>query len=231
MVGVDVVDVDGPLAKVPCDLTLTIYERQRQKPSASATLVAADLAGAGTAIRNLLKSVEGQVVSHIENRRPGGTSTASYQLRCPRDKFEAMLAGLIPIGRLENLLQILPGRAVLRDVVHGQLGVSDNREKDVVKVVGNTSGQGADSLQFHNLLQLSFRLRKSSRSRSRATRITPATRPRSAPVPRKPPIRRADSPTPPNPLEKFTSIRTVRRPAPTEGFRALHGEAGPFGLH
>jgi Domain of unknown function (DUF4349) len=102
MIGVDVVDVTGPLAKVPCDLTLTIFERVRQKPKASATLVAADLAGAGQAIRNLLKTVEGQLTNHVENRRPGGTSTAVYELRCPRDKFTALLAGLEPIGRLEN---------------------------------------------------------------------------------------------------------------------------------
>jgi len=102
MTGVDVVDVDGPLAKVPCELTLTVQERQRQKPTASATLVAADLAGAGKAIRDLLKTVDGQVTSHIENRLPGGTSTATYQLRCPRERFEVLLAGLYPIGRLEN---------------------------------------------------------------------------------------------------------------------------------
>ena len=102
LVGVDVVNVEGPAAKVPCDLTMTIFERSRQQPSGTATLVVADLGGAADAIRNLLKTVEGQVVSHVENRTPGGTSSATYTLRCKRTRFEGLLNGLQPIGRLEN---------------------------------------------------------------------------------------------------------------------------------
>ncbi|MHC4915546.1 MAG: DUF4349 domain-containing protein [Planctomycetota bacterium] len=102
LVGVDVVNVQGPAAKVPCELTMTVFERSRQQPSGMATLVVADLGGAASAIRNLLKTVEGQVVNHVENRNPGGTSSATYTLRCKRTRFQGLLTGLEPIGRLEN---------------------------------------------------------------------------------------------------------------------------------
>jgi hypothetical protein len=103
LVGVDVVDVEGPMAKVPCELTLTLYELARQTPSASATVAARSLDSAAKAIGELLRSVDGLVVSHTENRNPEGTSTANYVLRCRRAKFPVMIDGLAAIGtRVEN---------------------------------------------------------------------------------------------------------------------------------
>ena len=45
---------------------------------------------------------------------------------------------------LEDFFQIFSGLAVFGDVIHGQFGITDNREKDIVKVMRNTPGQRAD---------------------------------------------------------------------------------------
>ncbi len=102
MVGVDVLDVEGPAAKVPCDLTLTIYERTRQVPSGAVSVATVDLDKAADAVRKLLASVDGQILTHTENRIPGGVSRAEYTLRCRRARFAALVGSLDGVGRIEQ---------------------------------------------------------------------------------------------------------------------------------
>ncbi len=102
LVGVDVLVVEGPAAEVPCDLTLTIYERTRQVPSGAVSVGTTDLDKAADAVRKLLASVDGQMLSHTESRIPGGVSHAQYTLRCRRARFAALVGSLDGVGRIEK---------------------------------------------------------------------------------------------------------------------------------
>ena len=78
-----------------------------------------------------------------------------------KDSAKDLLHQLLSTGGgFENLFQVLPGLAVLRDVIHGEFRIADNRKQNVVKIMGNTACQGSNGLQFHYLLQLPFRIRQ-----------------------------------------------------------------------
>jgi len=102
VVGADVVGVEGPAAKVQCDLELQIHERDRETPGGSATLSTTRMAEAATKLAELLKSVDGQVTSHTESKQADGTVNAQYQVQVKRGKFAQLDAGLGTIGRLQH---------------------------------------------------------------------------------------------------------------------------------
>jgi hypothetical protein len=100
VIGVDVVTVKGPAAEVPCDLSLNLYERARQAPTATATVSTTDVRKATKAVEALLETVDGHVVSHHEHRTPQGLGSVNYVLRCRRRQFAAMIGGLDTVGRV-----------------------------------------------------------------------------------------------------------------------------------
>ena len=66
------------------------------------------------------------------------------------DQFLGTMSGF------ENLVQVLMRQTVFGDFIHCQFSVPDDGKQDIVKVVGNTASQGADGLDFENLLQLTL---------------------------------------------------------------------------
>ncbi len=100
--GVDVVSRGGRWGEVLCDMTLVLFERSRQQPTATASISTPSLDAAAQKIRALLASVDGQVKSHVEQRRPQGGGSASYVLRCRRARFAEMIGGLAGVGRVVN---------------------------------------------------------------------------------------------------------------------------------
>lgn len=102
LVGADAGKVEGPAAKVACDLTLFVYERERQTPGGSVQISTTNLKDSDDKLAALIRSAEAQVQSHVENRQPGGTSSAQYQLAIRRGKFQAFVDGLVVVGRPDN---------------------------------------------------------------------------------------------------------------------------------
>ena len=56
---------------------------------------------------------------------------------------------------LEHLLHVVAEVALRRDIFHGHFGKSDHSGKNIVEIVGDASGQGADGFHFLGLAQLS----------------------------------------------------------------------------
>jgi len=130
--GVDVTSIEGGAAEVPCEMTLVLFERSRQEPSALAQVSAPDLDAVASRIQALLKTVDGQVQSHVEQRTPGGESSANYALRCRRSQFAALVAGIDSVGRVTNKqvqgLDLEPVTGAAADVLCTlQLVVSERR--------------------------------------------------------------------------------------------------------
>ena len=63
-----------------------------------------------------------------------------------------------PQSGLHDDRQMFLQIASLRHLIHGHLGVGDDRGKNIVEIVGNTAGQRGDRLQFLRLQQLALKL-------------------------------------------------------------------------
>ncbi len=59
-----------------------------------------------------------------------------------------------PRGRCHDLLEVLLNQGAVGDVVDRHLGETDDRGEDVVEVVGDAPGQGADGLHLVGLAEL-----------------------------------------------------------------------------
>ena len=62
-----------------------------------------------------------------------------------------------PLARLPDLAQAVGGGAIRRDLVERHLGPPDDRGDDVVEVVRDPAGEGADRLEPPRVAQLRVR--------------------------------------------------------------------------
>ncbi len=67
------------------------------------------------------------------------------------DLFDQILG---PMTGFDDLIKILRDRGTGRAVVPGQFRIAEDGPEDVVEIVGDAAGQGADGLHFLGLLQL-----------------------------------------------------------------------------
>src|SRR6185369_245382 len=63
-----------------------------------------------------------------------------------------------PIGSFEHALDIVPQRIVCRHFQQGKLSVTDDGRKDVVEIMSNPAGQGADGLHPLSMMKLLLQL-------------------------------------------------------------------------
>jgi hypothetical protein len=68
----------------------------------------------------------------------------------------------------QYFVEIPDSRRILRHLVPGHFGITENGAEDIVEIMGNAAGQGADGLHLLGLLQLGLELFAFSSSRLRS---------------------------------------------------------------
>ncbi|HYF52063.1 MAG TPA: DUF4349 domain-containing protein [Planctomycetota bacterium] len=85
-----------------CDVSLVLFERSIQLPSASIYLEVSSMTDAISRMNQALSDNQGSLVSNQTQRQPDGTTRATVTVRVRAGNFSALLDSLSALGRLTN---------------------------------------------------------------------------------------------------------------------------------
>src|SRR4029450_5074638 len=85
--------------------------------------------------------------------QPGEVDCLEDQAAAARISQHLLRQVCSPQGCLSDLVEVSPGRDTGGQSELGDLGIAQHAGQQVVKVVGNTAGQDAETLQFLRLLE------------------------------------------------------------------------------
>src|SRR5438094_58276 len=79
------------------------------------------------------------------------------RFRAPTKREDLLHQCLGTLASLAYLLEMVPGGAVLGYIVEGQLSIAQDGGENIVKIVRNAPGQGANGFHLLGLTQLRFK--------------------------------------------------------------------------